>query len=354
MNKFKYVLVLGLIFILGSIRVAHADTEIDGSAMTSSSFTFTGLVYISSLTANTISASSLSVSTITTVSSGTISNLTVGNQLNAPNSSYGRPSLLWNSTTQVQVVDHSNAGTNAVKVCFSDGSCRICTSNSCQQMTITQNAVLSGTFRGGMAPGETVASNTWYGVYDCKVTSDQSNYITIATTNVPVAANINNLNAICGTNGYTYIGLIRYGDGAVTNNAILAFDQAGAMTLFRNSVACHGGTSYGFVLATTAAASSLTWNYSSGTGAAQVPGNVSLGYMGYTAMTSNGIDALDASGSIRLWYMGSDGVNGSTARWWQNLSIGLLVEATAGSNAYSILMFGFYDNALGVGPNPIL
>jgi hypothetical protein len=81
MKVFKYGSALGLIFILGGVRALRADTGIDGTAMTSSSFTFNGPVLISSLTIS----NNLAVSTITVVSSATATSLTVTNNLSIPN-----------------------------------------------------------------------------------------------------------------------------------------------------------------------------------------------------------------------------------------------------------------------------
>jgi hypothetical protein len=78
MKTFKVALGIYMLSAFANFSAVQADTGIDGAAMTSSSFTMTGLVSISSLTANSIFSSGLNVSTITAVSSATITNLTVG------------------------------------------------------------------------------------------------------------------------------------------------------------------------------------------------------------------------------------------------------------------------------------
>ena len=58
----KWWSVICLAFILGNGRAAHADTEIDGTATGSSSFTFTSTVGISTLTvSNMLTASSITI-----------------------------------------------------------------------------------------------------------------------------------------------------------------------------------------------------------------------------------------------------------------------------------------------------
>lgn len=73
MKKLLWWSVVCLIILLGNICPLHADTEIDGTATTSSSFTFSGPVSISTLTVNGIVAANLNMNAnkITSLADGT-------------------------------------------------------------------------------------------------------------------------------------------------------------------------------------------------------------------------------------------------------------------------------------------
>ena len=100
-----------LILCLGLYHEAHADTEIDGSATTTSSFTMTGPVFISSLTVN----NTLAVSTITVVSSATITNLTVNGSITFSPTTTGINGTTTNDSAQTgKVGEYISATASAV------------------------------------------------------------------------------------------------------------------------------------------------------------------------------------------------------------------------------------------------
>lgn len=80
---------IGLVFILGNFRAVHADTEIDGTATSSTSFTLSGVVSISTLTATSITVSTLTINnqivaalknSSITLQGITVDSITVNNQ----------------------------------------------------------------------------------------------------------------------------------------------------------------------------------------------------------------------------------------------------------------------------------
>lgn len=276
-------------------------------------------------------------------------------------SGYRRPVLSFGSVTTVAVESGLDGTSGDIPLLFPDGSMRTETSTTRTTFDITRNAVLvtSGA-QSGLTGVTTEATNTWYALYGCKVTDSSTLWVTVGSTVLPLRANFATLNTAYGTNGWVYLGLIRNGDGSGTTGDILVFDQSGNTTIFRN--ACVTNTSnagIGMRLATTAGATTVTWSYSAGTGATNVPDNIKLGYVLYSGGPRvAAVYALQNSASDRF-YSGISG-GGATAvpRNTMLLSIlgGLkLSDLEAGtSNAMDINLIGWVDNVLGVGSNPLL
>jgi hypothetical protein len=152
--------------------------------------------------------------------------------------------------------------------------------------------------------------------------------------------------------------MIRYGDNSTIANAILRFTQSGNMTLFRNTLSDSntGVGQTGHLLATVGSAASLTWTYSPGTGAANVPvifnncfvnSSFNLGATGTTKLQ-------DSGGNFN--YMQIGGVTGDTIFMMNSLVdiTGGLKTSTPAASASNLVLAGWWDGVLGVGSNPLL
>jgi hypothetical protein len=200
-------------------------------------------------------------------------------------SGYRRPGLKYISDSAVDV--ENNTGTsNQTTIVFPDGSVRSVTEDTSsahkyRRLLITADAEFTtGTEDSGLRAALTEATNTWYAIYAVKSAINASNFVLVGDTTTPIQANYSTLNSAYGANGWVYLGMIRNGDGANTSGDILQFVQAGNTTLFYNNcdTVTAGADAFGVRLANTNSAASLTWTYASGTGAAQIPSHISLGY----------------------------------------------------------------------------
>lgn len=273
-------------------------------------------------------------------------------------SAWRRPVLQYASATTVAVESGLDGTSGDIPIVFPDGSIRTETSTTRTTFNITRNAVLTTSgAQSGLTGATSEANNTWYALYAVKVTDSSTLWVTVGSTVLPLRANYATLNTAYGTNGWVYLGLIRNGDNSGTIGDILSFTQSGNFTMFRNDCVTNSEVAAGTLLATTSGSTSLTWSYAAGTGAAQVPANISNGVIvGSEAARVAAVYIMaKPSGGYRLvsWQGGA-----FFTRVMVSTSIvdGIVIanNAAATSDAADILLGGFVDGVLGVGSNPLL
>lgn len=261
---------------------------------------------------------------------------------------YRRPVLQYASSTAVNMEAGINGTASQAQILFPDGTLRTDSTASRINLSVSQNAVLSGTAQSGIRSGS-VANNTWYACYAVKVTDSTTNFVMVADTVLPIQGSYATLNSNFGTNGWVYLGYIRYGNNDGTANVILPFKQCGNSTTF-DTVKTSGlstADGVGLVLIT---GSSASWTYAAGTGAAQVPTTIGQGMIEYiNNQTINNL--FDVGGTNKYIMAASSGSNYIGIRGTFSLSAGFAGDAATTS---TILLCGFIDGALGVGANPIL
>ncbi len=263
---------------------------------------------------------------------------------------YRRPELYYMGISSVAVVNNTPVA-NQSCVYFADGNRRCVTedvtvTNVNRALLTSVSASFSGTKDSGMAPGETVAADTWYAVYAVKTTDVSTDFVLAATTNTPVQANYSRLDAIFGVNSWAYLGLIRRGNGGGTTTSILGFAQAGACTTF-DTLKTSGLSTIDTVGQLLATGSAATWAYSSGTAGTAVPPNLKQGQIAYTNnQTSNNM--FEANGTTKLFNAASSAGTFVIVRGLFSLRAGFAGDAASTS---SIFLVGFCDPVLGPGLN---
>jgi hypothetical protein len=278
---------------------------------------------------------------------------------------YRRPNLIYVSATTVDI-ETNTATTNMTTVMFPDGDVRsvtedVSSTSKYRRFIITETYNSTSTENSGLRTNYVEAANTWYALYAVKSTTDTSKFVIVGDTVTPVQANVSALNSQYGSNSWVYLGSIRNGNGVSSHSDILSFTQTGNITLFSNvvpAVNLQVGDlpSPGLLLANTSGATALGWTYAAGTGAAQVPGNVShliwqpiFGNINSSQLVKN------AAGTIRYsrLYSGA-ATNGISYRLTIPASEGIeLSFGSAASATFDALLVGFYDAALSGGPNPL-
>ncbi len=267
-------------------------------------------------------------------------------------SAYRRPVLQYSSGTVANIETGIDGTSGEAQILFPDGNLRQDSTTGRINCNLAQVAALSGAWQSGLRTG-TVANNTWYAVYAVKTTDNSLHFVTVADTVLPLQANYATLNSNFGTSGWVYLGLIRYGDNSGVANAILTFVQAGNTTCFRNGAAGNGNNSHGINLATTASAATLTYTYAAGTGAAQIPANITIVNYLATSGSVTGAITMNNSGSS-ITYQSGPATNTAlnTASAFVGATEGVLVGGT--TSTHDIYLTAFIDGVLGVGSNPIL
>lgn len=274
---------------------------------------------------------------------------------------YRRPNLVYVSATAVDVFN--NTGTaNQTRIVFPDGAYRSVTEDTAvtdkyRRFIITATAEFtSGTEESGLYTGLTEATNTWYAIYAVKSTINTANFVLVGTTTLPVQGSVSTLNTNLGTNGWVYLGLIRNGDNAGTTGDILDFEQAGLISYFRNIATGNSRDCAGIRVATSAGATSLTYTFANGTGAAQIPIIVSGVF--YTAVV--GTEAVSAgrlqnSAGTKNYLQASNAHFQFIGTTWvpQNESL-KTSSVVGGSVAQDIFASGWMDRVLSAGSNPFI
>lgn len=271
---------------------------------------------------------------------------------------YRRPNLVWSSNTAVLTELGLDGTSGDATILFPDGQFRTETGSGRYTMTISQNAVFNnatlGSNQGGLRTGS-AAANTWYACYAVKVTTFSANWVLVADTVLPIQANYSTLNSNFGTNGWVYLGMIRYGDQSANTTAILNFQQQGNSTYFLNVPG--SGSPSGIEFASNGSATSLTYSTSAGTSGLTIPNNLTtLVWVGqvFIGVASNVNGFLQPLNSSVLLHASQVPSNGD----WSAQGI---IAASAGARVTSsvtasmaLWLGGFFDNVLGVSGNSIL
>jgi hypothetical protein len=190
---------------------------------------------------------------------------------------YRRPNLTYVSGTTASLETGLDGTSGEAAVLFPDLSLIKDSTSGHIVLNLAQVASLGASPQSGLDTGS-VVNNTWYAVYAVKANS-AANFVLVASTNMPVQANYATLNSNFGTNGWVYLGMIRYGDQSGVANAIVKFTQTNGVTITRNVNSPSGlGIFNGILLASSASASSLAWAYASGTTGATIPVHLLEGF----------------------------------------------------------------------------
>jgi len=281
---------------------------------------------------------------------------TVTNRLQLAN--YRRPILMPQSSTSISV-DTNTATVNESCVIFPDAT-QVCVTEALpgtyRTMALTQNAnFVSGTEKSGLAPGYTLGNNTWYAIYAVKSQISSSNFVLVADTVTPQAANAATLNTSYGTNGWSYLGMIRYGDNETHANAICNFTMSGNMTLLSGAVVTSLNQQLaGMELADTANANNLSYSPTSGISGTNLPPqftNLLISAGGYNGGAAFTLDLRDTSGTITFNNAGIPAAGGVTLRAWVPAYPNGFKLQGANAIAYSVVLSGWVDSILGPGAN---
>lgn len=267
---------------------------------------------------------------------------------------YRRPVLQYASASVVNLETGLNGTSGQAVITFTDGTQRTDSTTSRINFDITRNAALSGSAQSGLRTGLSEAVNTRYALYAVKVTDSSTNFVVVGDTVFPTQANFATLNSNFGTNGWVHLGYIFNGNGLGSSSDIVSFVQAGAMTLFSNAVSANVLTGCGVLIAGTSGATSLTYTYSAGSSASQIPNTIShVMYQTATAATANTY-AITDSAAAKTFLRGL-GVAGTATvlRTWAAATDGIKIDPGA-SVAQDIILSGFVDGLLGIGANPLL
>jgi len=274
---------------------------------------------------------------------------------------YRRPNLVYASANQVTVESGLNGISGNATILFPDGQLRTDTSvpNGKSTMTITQNAILSGVTQGGLRTGLTATNNTWYATYAVKATDNNTDWVLVSDTLLPLQTNFTTLNTNFGTNGWQYLGLIRYGNNADVSPVILQFVQHGNMTYCFGSSATNVtfGTPINGINLVNASAASVTFNFSTGTTGTAIPNNID------SVKIQAGIGAV-ANSTMSFNFL--TGARYTTASTQSGFFIRTIVDTPIATTGFSMQntvgsvvgleanIVGWTDTVLGVGSNPLL
>lgn len=266
---------------------------------------------------------------------------------------YRRPVLQYSSGTVVNMETGLTGTSGQAAILFPDGTYR--TDSTSGRINCNLAQVASGT-QSGLRTG-TVANNTWYAIYATKSTSNTTDIIAIADTVFPIQANYATLNTNFGSSGWVFLGYIAYGDNSAVANAILKFYQAGNFTLFDNTCSGNPTNSSGIRLATTAAATSITFTYAAGSNIAtpQIPNTITMGlFISGHGSIANTQAATNSSAAYNyVSYQSVAGISTQYPHRWSPVAVGYK-HTSGGAVGLDIFLNGFIDGALGIGANPLL
>lgn len=267
---------------------------------------------------------------------------------------YRRPVLVYNSGSVVNIETGLDGTSGEALIIFPDGTIRKDSTAGRIQLNMGQTASLVATEQSGIQTGA-VTNNTWYSVYAVKTTDNANNFVLVADkTNTPVQANFAALNTNFGTNGWVYLGTVRYGDNGSNAAAIVSFVQVGNKTVFTNvATGFQVVALQGVEISSTASATSLVYTYSAGMTAKQIPSYFTIAEYRGTANSGGSASShfYSANGSI-LYSQGSGSLL-FTANQEIQASIGVQLD-NGSAIKMDILISGWVDSVLGVGSNPLL
>jgi|WetSurMetagenome_2_1015567.scaffolds.fasta_scaffold58262_3 hypothetical protein len=266
--------------------------------------------------------------------------------------SYRRPNLRYGSTTTVDI-ENIPVNSGQRTILFPDGDYRIDSTSSHITFDITRNAVLNGSNQSGLRTSLSEATNTWYAIYAVKE-QNASGFVLVGDTLLPVIGNLASLNTNFGTNSWVYLGLIRNGDNNAATGDILRFCQNGNFTVLSNRPG--GGAAPGTVLASTAGATSITYTYSAGTGTTNIPDNIGImkWYAGSGGTTTTEIALATQTSTNSLLSRFSYLANNTSIAQAITPAVDGAYASVNVSCPITIYLSGFFDNALGVGSNPLV
>lgn len=275
--------------------------------------------------------------------------------------SYKRPPLVYVSATQVDI--KANTGTaNQTRVVFPDGEVREVTEDTSsthkyRRFDITATAEFtSGTEDSGLRNGISEATNTRYMIYLIKSTIDLTKFVMVGDTTFPTVSNFSTLNTRYGTNGWIPVGYIFNGDGSGSTGDIVRFVQCGNTTVFRNNCVGNSANGNGVRIATTAGAASLTYTYAAGSGSTQIPDTITIAYyIGSAVVDANPRTVKFQNASQDICSIALPASAQIQQQFISEATTNINVDPGAGSNmAMDIFLYGFIDDALGVGINPLI
>lgn len=274
------------------------------------------------------------------------------------------PNKVYVSATQVDI--ENNTGTaNQTTITLRNGTQLSVTEDTSsthkyRRFDITATAEFtSGTEDSGLYAGESEANNTWYAIYAVQSQINTANFVLVGSTTFPAQGNIATLDANFGSGKWQYLGYIRNGDNAGVAGNILGFVQSGPLTVFTNQITSanlasgiSGGVA-GIRLAT-GTATSLTYTYAAGSGAAQIPASIGIGLYQGGVQSPSATSRLFDSGAARQYAM-MPAVSNTLMSAWVNVDQGVKNDDTGSANTgRDIILSGFYDNSLaGTGLNPL-
>lgn len=265
---------------------------------------------------------------------------------------YRKPVLQYASATVVNMETGINGTSGQAQILFPDGALRTDSTSGRINCNFSQVAALTVTAQSGLRTG-TVANNTWYAIYAVKSQVNLTDIVAVADVVLPIQANYATLNSNFGTNSWVYLGMARNGDNSGVAGNILKFQQSGNVTFFYNNATGNNpNNGVGVRLATSAGATGITYSYSAGTGAAQIPNHLLIVHYLFGTASGSGATIFEDGTSTQPIALQSGSVAAIGGAIYP-ASVGAILSNSS-SVAMDIFLRGFVDNALGVGVNPLL
>lgn len=272
-------------------------------------------------------------------------------------SNYRRPNLIYISDTQVDV--ENNVSTlNETKIVFPGNEVRTVLedtslTNKFRRFDITQAAeFISGTENSGLHSSLSEASNTWYCIYAVKSQLNENNFVLVGDTLNPSVSNWATLNSRYGVNGWLYLGAIRNGDGDAAPSNIIEFKQSAERTFFNNNYGGAGVESPGIKFLNAAATGTQTWTYATGSSGLVVPDN--FGFIEWwvllTGTSSEDLAIQNDAGTVNYSRLRIR-ANQNVRQMLMPADEGIKIISGSGTTPKASL-WGWHDNALGLGFNP--
>jgi hypothetical protein len=271
---------------------------------------------------------------------------------------YRKPGLVWYTGSTIALDTSTYSTANTAQLLFPDGVMRTEAQGGNFRMNATQTANWgNGTQQGGIRPTEVVnGANTWENFYAVvsTMTGNTTDFVLVGSTFTPIPANISSLNSFFGTNTWTYEGAWPYGDGSGATTTFPKCFMNGNMTSCWNAASSNGASMPGVRLATTAAATSLSWSYTSGTSIAsgQVPPQLTIG----TIACGNGTGTMNIndSGVATTPFLSSSNPGTNQIAYIADWPLVAGVRCANGGNntSYDIFLRTWRDSSLGMGSNP--